>query len=357
MDINFFQELKQEGGHGFYVGGFVRDKLMGFENKDFDIEVFGIDKNRLLLILEKFGAVKVVGQFEIFLLGKNVEVYLSKEEDLKTSAERRDLTMNAIYYDPLEDKIYDFYNGEKDIKEKILKFCSERTFTSDPLRILRTAYFSAKYNFIIDEKLMTLMKKNKDKILLVDDDRIFQQFEKILYLKENEEALNILHKIGILQLFFKNNDNLRVIKDVKKDRLLLWSVILYGEKDFHFIRNKNLVNEVKNLHWAYNELRSIKTNFSKIKLKKLSLKVPIRRVLKFYYYYDKDLDFVKKVLKSYYSFRRDLEPFIKGKDLVKLNYANKKDYGKILDLLYEKQLNEEIKTREEALIYLRKIPK
>lgn len=39
MDINFFQELKKEGGQGFYVGGFVRDKLMGYESKDFDIEV------------------------------------------------------------------------------------------------------------------------------------------------------------------------------------------------------------------------------------------------------------------------------------------------------------------------------
>ena len=190
MDINFFQELKKEGGQGFYVGGFVRDKLMGYESKDFDIEVFGIEENKLQTILEKYGSVKIVGNFEIYLLEKNVEVYLSKEKKLETSAKRRDLTINAMYYDPLDDKIYDFFNGQKDIEEKILRYCNKETFIIDSLRIMRVAYFGAKYAFKIDEELMVFIKENKEKILLVDSDRVFQQFEKILFLEENQQELS-----------------------------------------------------------------------------------------------------------------------------------------------------------------------
>lgn len=357
MDINFFQELKKEGGQGFYVGGFVRDKLMGYESKDFDIEVFGIEENKLQTILEKYGSVKIVGNFEIYLLEKNVEVYLSKEKKLETSAKRRDLTINAMYYDPLDDKIYDFFNGQKDIEEKILRYCNKETFIIDPLRIMRVAYFGAKYNFKIDEELMALIKENKEKILLVDSDRVFQQFEKILFLEENQKALEILDEMGVLQLFIKNTVNVKKIAFTKKDRLLLWSVFLYGEKEFNFIKNKNFVKEIKDLHWAYEELKIIKENFSKFSLKKIVLKVPIRRVLRFYYIFTKDIIFLRKIYRSYYSFKNNLEPLIKGRDLVNLGFSKRKEYGEILSILYEKQLREEITTKEEALNYLRKIAK
>ena len=79
--------------------------------------------------------------------------------------------------------------------------------------------------------------------------------------------------------------------------------------------------------------------------------------MRFYYIFTKDIIFVRKIYRSYYSFKNNLEPLIKGRDLVNLGYPERKEYGEILSILYEKQLREEINTKEEVLNYLRKIVK
>ena len=117
------------------VGGCVRDELMNVEPKDFDVEVYGIEPQKLKEILEKFGKVDAVGEaFTVYKIGQNLDVSLPRREKKVSSghkgfvvegdpqmsfadaAKRRDFTINAIMKDALTGEIVDVYDGRADIE-------------------------------------------------------------------------------------------------------------------------------------------------------------------------------------------------------------------------------------------------
>ncbi|MEE1037585.1 MAG: HD domain-containing protein [Eubacterium sp.] len=171
-------KVKEAGGTVYYVGGFVRDKLLGIESKDIDIEIHGIDLNKIQEILSQFGEIDLVGaSFGIFMIkGKDLDISVPRIEksmgkghkDFQVSvdpflgtekaAKRRDFTVNALMEDVLTGQIVDHYGGREDLEKKILRCVDEESFAEDPLRVLRGARFAAKLNFLIDEKTIDLCR-------------------------------------------------------------------------------------------------------------------------------------------------------------------------------------------------------
>src|SRR6202163_2608235 len=109
--------VKENGGRALVVGGWVRDRLLGRESKDIDIEVFGVRADRLRALLEALGSVETVGEsFQVYKLG-NIDVSLPRRESksgpghrgfdvagdpsmtISDAARRRDFTINAIAWD------------------------------------------------------------------------------------------------------------------------------------------------------------------------------------------------------------------------------------------------------------------
>ncbi len=150
----------------FLVGGCVRDFVMGFEPKDFDVEVFDIDYDELAVILDNWGRVDIVGKsFGVIKLTKGGHTYDfnlprmdSKIRDghrgfrirvdhgltLREAAARRDFTINALSYDPRTEEIIDNFGGIADIENKILRHIGE-SFKDDPLRVLRGMQFVSRF--------------------------------------------------------------------------------------------------------------------------------------------------------------------------------------------------------------------
>ena len=168
------------GGHAVVVGGGVRDHLMGRSPKDFDLEVRGLEVDVLHKVLRRLGPAKPVGRsFGVFKLtrgGMEIDIALpqSGEENrglqdrsvqgdphlsLSEAARRRDLTINAIAYDPLSGDLVDPFCGVKDIEDGILRAVDEETFVADPLRVLRVAQFSARFGFSVDPALVSLCQR------------------------------------------------------------------------------------------------------------------------------------------------------------------------------------------------------
>src|SRR5687768_6924088 len=148
--LEIARAVRAEGGRALLVGGCVRDKLMGQRPKDWDLEVYGIQPERLRELLDQFGSVNVVGEaFTVYKLGGDLDVSVPRRErktgrghrgffiegdpsmSLEEAARRRDFTVNAILQDPLTQEILDPFNGRDDLRSKLLRAVSPDTFAED----------------------------------------------------------------------------------------------------------------------------------------------------------------------------------------------------------------------------------
>src|SRR3954463_1764404 len=188
--------VRDAGGRGVIVGGWVRDRLMGRQCKDLDLEVYGLAPDRLKSLHARFGHVNTVGEsFTVYKVA-DVDVALPRRESrigrghrgfevtgdpalsFTDAARRRDFTINAIAWDPLLDEYIDPFNGRRDIAARILQAVDVRTFPEDSLRVLRAVQFAARFEFALDDATRTLCRQ-----IALDDlpsERIWGEIEKLL---------------------------------------------------------------------------------------------------------------------------------------------------------------------------------
>src|SRR4051812_44163929 len=139
--------VQRLGGRAMLVGGCVRDELMGVDHKDWDLEVYGVQPEKLRDILDSFGEVNVVGEaFTVYKLGNDLDVSIPRRErktgkghrgfivegdaemSFEEASSRRDFTVNSILKDPITNEIVDPFNGRQDIRRKLLRHVSSETF-------------------------------------------------------------------------------------------------------------------------------------------------------------------------------------------------------------------------------------
>ena len=170
--------VNELGGKTYYVGGMVRDELLGIENKDIDIEVHGITPEQLESILDSIGEkLKIGANFGIYgLRGYDIDVAMPRKEQatgrghrdfevfvdpflgVEKAAMRRDFTVNALMKDVITGEIIDCFGGADDLKNSVLRHVNDATFVEDPLRVLRACQFAARFGFEIAPETTRLMK-------------------------------------------------------------------------------------------------------------------------------------------------------------------------------------------------------
>jgi putative nucleotidyltransferase with HDIG domain len=190
------ERLQKAGFAAFWVGGCVRDFLLGREPQDFDIATNAkpeqIEKlfKRTIGVGKKFGVMIVVEgghQFQIAAFraeadyqdGRRPEkiVFANAEAD----ALRRDFTVNGLFYDPLTKKTHDWVGGEKDLRAKIIRTIGapEERFGEDHLRLLRAVRFAVQLNFEIEAKTFAAIKSLAPKIKLISAERVRDELLKL----------------------------------------------------------------------------------------------------------------------------------------------------------------------------------
>jgi len=195
--LKLARAVGEEGGRALMVGGCVRDRLMGREAKDWDVEVYGVRPERLRALLDRLGRVNVVGEaFTVYKLGQDLDVSLPRRErkagrghrafyiegdpsmPVEQAARRRDFTVNAVLEDPLTGELLDPFGGRADLGRKLLRAVSPETFVEDSLRVLRAAQFAARFEFDIEPGTVELCRR----IDLTDlpAERLWGELEKIL---------------------------------------------------------------------------------------------------------------------------------------------------------------------------------
>lgn len=229
------QKVKNIGGRTYYVGGCVRDKLMQIECLDKDIEIHGIDIEQLRDILHSFTDNLIENShFGVFNLPdytidvalprseclsgkthKDFEINILPYMDTIQATVRRDFTINAMMEDVLTGELIDHYGGLSDLENGIIRHIDDERFIEDPLRVLRAAQFSARFQFKVDEKTMTLCRKMS--IESLPRERVFDELKKAL-LKSDKPSLffEIMREADRLDEFFKELKDLIGIEQNEK---------------------------------------------------------------------------------------------------------------------------------------------
>ena len=215
--------LHAAGGRPRLVGGCVRDWLSGIAPKDFDLEVYGLDYEQMGRALAAFGPTDVVGRsfgvLKVRIDGSEYDFSLPRRES-KTgaghrgfavapdpqlteaeAAARRDFTVNAMAYDPLEDKVLDFFGGQDDLKKKILRHTGP-AFVEDPLRVLRAFQFAARFEFTLAPETIALCRSIADTYGELPVERVWGEWAKwAISARKPSLGLVVLQQTGWLKHF------------------------------------------------------------------------------------------------------------------------------------------------------------
>lgn len=222
ISINNFNEVEikilnklNEYGKGYIVGGAIRDILLGLKPKDVDFATNLSYETLKTLFSEytpketgkSFGVLRIrinnidyeIAKFREDIYGKEKKV--SFVDDIKNDLARRDFTINAMAYNEVEG-IVDLYNGQKDIENRIINFIgnAEERIIEDPLRVLRAFRFMSRLDFSLSENTIEAIKKQKDLLKNIPEERITMEFSKLLLGENIKNTLTLMKDTGVLEL-------------------------------------------------------------------------------------------------------------------------------------------------------------
>ena len=272
--LEVIKKLQQYDFQAYMVGGCIRDLLLNIQPKDFDIttnahpdQITAIFKNSRI-IGRRFKIVHVRIDRQIIEVStfrkkpsevnklRNGVVQDNAFGTIEEDAQRRDFTMNAIFYDPINNHLFDPFNGKKDIENRNINFIGnpEQRINEDPVRLLRAIRFHAKLEFSLGLTLGNIKKL----IPLLDNipySRIFDEMMKFFLTGHAKKSIFVLKEYQLLDLFFPflsnhsldknsllihgmNNTDSRVKADKTVNPGFLMAVILWDAFN-HSLKNND----------------------------------------------------------------------------------------------------------------------
>jgi tRNA nucleotidyltransferase/poly(A) polymerase len=225
--INVISQTAEEKNIKVYaVGGFVRDIILNRERNDLDILVIGSGPAFAENVADKMGITNVsyfknFGTAHFEYQGMNVEFVGARKESYDRNTRkpivedgtfeddiaRRDFTINSLAISLNKNefgKLVDKYNGLADIRNKLIKTPLDplKTFDDDPLRIMRAFRFASQLNFTVDESIIKASNKMRSRLAIVSQERITDEFLKILESPKPSIGLQLLFDSGVLEIVF-----------------------------------------------------------------------------------------------------------------------------------------------------------
>jgi putative nucleotidyltransferase with HDIG domain len=220
------ETAEQFGIESFIVGGFIRDLILKRESSEIDFLVIGNGPDYASALAEKLGIKNIVifknfgtahfkyQDFDLEFVGARKESYSSGSRKPEIAAgsfvediSRRDFTINTLAASLKEEnygEIIDSYKGLDDLKKKIIRTPIDPliTFNDDPLRIMRAFRFASQLNFHVDDEIMNAAVKMKERLKIVSQERITDEFLKILASSKPSIGLKLLYDSGVMKIIF-----------------------------------------------------------------------------------------------------------------------------------------------------------
>jgi len=210
------RRLKQAGFAAYWVGGCVRDFLLGRQPGDYDIVTSALPEEieklfeRTIPVGRKFGVIIVLEddhQFQVATFRAEADYQDGRHPayvvfgDAVADARRRDFTVNGLFYDPVERKLHDWVGGESDLRAKTIRTIGSpaERFGEDHLRLLRAVRLAAQLDFTIEPETFAAIKTAAPKIHAISAERIRDELIKLFSPPRASRGLDLLRQSGLLE--------------------------------------------------------------------------------------------------------------------------------------------------------------
>ncbi len=422
------RRLQAAGFRAFWVGGCVRDKLLGREPGDYDISTSALPEEteklfpRTVAVGRKFGVIVVVEgghQFQVATFraeadyrdGRRPETI--KFGDAMADALRRDFTVNGLFYDPVRDELHDWVEGKADLEAKVIRTIgvADERFAEDHLRMLRAVRLAAQLGFRIEAKTLAALKASAPKIKEISAERIRDELIKLFRPPYAARGLDLLRRSGLLEQVLPEiaatetceqspehhpegsvfNHLQLMFKKMPADAApsLPWAVLLHdvakpvtASKDeqtgsIHFYGHEKVgadmaeeilgrlkfprkqIDEIVSTVRHHMQFKDV-PHMRKATLRRLLLRPTIDLELALHRLdclgSNGNLSSYEQMLAASAELEERPEvkpPLLKGADLISLGVRPGPEMGALLEEIREKQLQDELKTRAEALKWVR----
>jgi poly(A) polymerase len=207
--------LQQAGFQAFWVGGCVRDLLLGREPGDYDIVTSALPQQieevfpRTIPVGRKFGVLIVVEQelqFQVATFRAEADYRDGRHPervtfgDARADALRRDFTVNGLFYDPVAGDLHDWVQGEVDLRSRVIRTIGSpaERFAEDHLRLLRAVRLAAQLGFEIEDSTFAAVKAGAGSISTISAERIRDELLKLFLPPHASHGLRLLSESGLL---------------------------------------------------------------------------------------------------------------------------------------------------------------
>jgi poly(A) polymerase len=420
--------LRESGHIAYFAGGCVRDMVRGLVPKDYDIatdarpEVVQTLFPRTYAVGAHFGVIIVVEngfQFEVatfrsddaYIDGRHPTAvhFSSPEED----AQRRDFTINGMFYDPVAKKVIDFVGGRADIGAKLVRAIGDpaRRFTEDRLRMLRAVRFATTLDYEIDKTTWEALAANASSINQISAERIRDELIRIFMSPNRVRGWDLLDSSGLMCAIFPELDAMKGVLQPEQfhpegdvfvhTRLMLHllpqkvSVPLVFAVLFHDVAKPVTATVDKTGRIRFNDHDRIGAQMTEAIMRRLRFSgaeieatvemvrqhmvfkdAPNMRVAKLKRFMARptfgeelelhrvDCESSHRMLDNYEFLLRKREefanepiippPLVRGDDLIALGLKPGPKFGEILEAVETRQLEGTVRTREEALEWVKR---
>lgn len=219
--VQVVRQLRHAGFAALWAGGCVRDSLLQICPKDYDVataatpdqirEVFR--HRRTLAVGQAFGVITVLGSrqsghVEVATFRRDAPYSDGRHPDHVTfstaeeDARRRDFTINGLFFDPLEEQVFDYVGGQEDLRRRLVRAIGDplERIAEDKLRMLRAVRIAATFEFSLDPGTLAAVQRQAHEIVIVSAERISAELRRMLVHPSRRRSLELLNQAGLLEV-------------------------------------------------------------------------------------------------------------------------------------------------------------